>query len=144
MSAMLAVSDGLCPVWWTHTSASETLPMAARSSGQAADAARGLIRSQKVRHVVAVPPFGRGGDVGRMPHVIEPRVANDGHDSHAGGAKTLGEVIVFAAPTDEAFIETVHALEVAPPDAEVAASELGLRVVTDRLIKVVLDPSLPE
>ena len=47
-------------------------------------------------------------------------------EPHASGTQPQAEVVVFLAPADEAFVESIHQFKVAPPDAEVASRQPGL------------------
>src|SRR3954454_16746879 len=70
------------------------------------------------------------------------RISQRGNDSTPGPAKSKRNVIVLAAPTDEAFIETVDRFEVNSRDANVVAGKLRLLGVAQPKVVLILEPLL--
>src|SRR4029078_6221205 len=74
-----------------------------------------------------------------MPHVVEVGKCEGGNDPAAGTTQAVRQIIVFAAPTDKAFVETVHGLEIISPDSEVVRDELRFFDVANYFVVAIFD-----
>lgn len=61
-----------------------------------------------------------------MPHVVGVCIFDGRKNPAAGATQAVRQIIVFATPADEAFVETIDRLEIIPPNSEVIRNELGL------------------
>ena len=87
-------------------------------------AADGTIGIIEAANVYTVGPFGGARWFGRVPQMVTVGVGQCSGDAPARFAKAEGQIIIFTAPADEVFIETIHGFEVFARDADVVAGEL--------------------
>jgi hypothetical protein len=77
-----------------------------------------------------------------MPHVIALRIPQRRSNALTGQAQAIGQVIILAAPTYEAFVEAVDVREVIPRDSYIVTRQLWLRCVARQVIVKVFNPLL--
>src|SRR5688572_6207138 len=95
------------------------------------EAAREDYRPLEVSDVRPLAPLLWRRRMGRMPQVIAAGVAEGGGDAGAAPSQTAREIVVFAAPAAELFVEAVDPFQLVAPHSHIPADELRTVGMTD-------------
>ena len=79
-----------------------------------------------------------------MPHVVAMCVREGRCDSPSHLSQPIREVIIFAAPTHEAFVEAIHGLKILAGDADVPSGKFWAELVANQLVPALLEPLLQQ